>query len=847
MKRLFYILVGIGLFLPVLAFAADNNVSQTAYQLFNPSAIQNGTDLSIGYLGDIYGVVDGVLHGSGSQVMGRMFMVFNAGALILGGMIVIYTSMISLLNTANEGEMLGKKWNSIWIPLRTVLGIALLIPKATGYCAIQVFMMWVIVQGVGLADNVWNSVVGYLAEGGVLVQQSQTTSGGVYTSAENMFRQTLCLAGLQAQFNQASQEPLIINPKQKSGSGVGVGDSANVFPPVPNFLESVASLPNVTAPSNASSEEAARVSANVKKYCSDSKCTVDLPNFTFPAGEKQAIWNRLNGVCGSVSWSIKTTDRQKVNALWNPNIEKAYTESIRVGVQQMLLDLSGPAQTVINTFVFPPKGTAVPPNATLSDYISNVTIENAAQDYQGIVYPAQRIMTNIAKQGITDLWAKLANEEGWIDAGSYYQVMTQQNTSAAAAIFTAPGSSSASSLSNKLPKSLSVGPYTVNTSTLNSFITQDGKSAGLLGSYIANAPTGKGSGAEAGKEVAVTLDLGGMIAKVAMPLLSPLINVIQSFVGLLSSQETNANPVVMIALMGNGLIALVVEVWIVGALTLAGATAVLGIIPSVEEATTMTVLVEWIVPFLWGISGLLFVEGAVMAFYVPMIPFILFVFGAIGWLIATIEAMVAAPLVALGITHPEGAEVMGKSDPAVLLLVNVFLRPSMMIIGFIAGIILSYVSIWLLNVGFLQFLLGGVSGGAGSFMTLEAKSPLGLLFGLPFVLIIYVSLVIIILDYCFSLINVVPDKVLRWLGGQVEGVAGEAGKMAGQAKSAGQSAAKGASDSAKDLLGKQGQKEDKTSEGEAKGNKGDEKDKSSVGGNSEGGTDVKVGDDKKPK
>jgi len=217
-------------------------------------------------------------------------------------------------------------------------------------------------------------------------------------------------------------------------------------------------------------------------------------------------------------------------------------------------------------------------------------------------------------------------------------------------------------------------------------------------------------------------------------------------------------------------------------------------------------------------------------------------FGAIGWFIATVEAMVAAPLVALGITHPEGAEVLGKSDPAVLLLVNVFLRPSMMIIGFIAGIILSYVSIWLLNLGFAEFLVGTASGAGGSLLEMQERSPLALIFSIPFVLVIYVALVISILNYCFALINVVPDKVMRWLGGQVEGVAGEVGRMAGEVKGAPQGAARGIGDSAKSLAEKQGGKEDKSADASGaiqsdagETTKGESKDKSS-----EGGDDVKV-------
>ncbi len=141
--------------------------------------------------------------------------------------------------------------------------------------------------------------------------------------------------------------------------------------------------------------------------------------------------------------------------------------------------------------------------------------------------------------------------------------------------------------------------------------------------------------------------------------------------------------------------------------------------------------------------------GANFAYYVPLIPFIIFVFTAVGWMIAVIEAMVAAPLVALGVTHPEGHDLLGKSEQAVMLLLSVFLRPILMIIGLFAGIILSRVVLRFLNSGFF-----GIVFDVGDFS----------LFGFVAVLIIYSMLLVTIVNQAFSLIYVVPDRVMRWLG-----------------------------------------------------------------------------------
>ena len=76
-------------FFPLFVFAADGSLS------FAPPP----GDYSVIFLGNLFGVVDGVLHGTGSQIMGTMFGVFNAAVLALGGIIIMYTLMVSTMNT----------------------------------------------------------------------------------------------------------------------------------------------------------------------------------------------------------------------------------------------------------------------------------------------------------------------------------------------------------------------------------------------------------------------------------------------------------------------------------------------------------------------------------------------------------------------------------------------------------------------------------------------------------------------------------------------------------------------------------------------------------------------------
>jgi len=248
---------------------------------------------------------------------------------------------------------------------------------------------------------------------------------------------------------------------------------------------------------------------------------------------------------------------------------------------------------------------------------------------------------------------------------------------------------------------------------------------------------------------------------------------------MLQSQASGANPLIQLTMFGRGLVSTVTAVWLGGAIFSLIILAATGWGSAMSPvASAIKAFLMWFLPMFVVILVLMFTTGSMLGYYLPLIPMIVFVFGGIGWFIACIEAMVAAPLVAIGIAHPEGSDIFGKSDPAVMLLLNVFLRPSMMIFGFIGGIILSYIGIWLLNASFLK----GIS---GLLVTVQGGSPSIGPIAFIAMLIIYTLIAVAVVQKAFDLIYIIPDKVLRWLqGGFSESLGAEtAGRMEQAARS----------------------------------------------------------------
>src|SRR3990167_5356050 len=129
-------------------------------------------DQSVYYLGQIFGTMGSILTPDPAPlILGEMFKTLNTIILTIGVMIVLYITIVGVIKTAHEGEPLGKQWSTLWLPLRMTMGIVGLIPSASGYSIIQIIIMWVVIQGIGAADTVWSTAIGYKDLAGSLVAE----------------------------------------------------------------------------------------------------------------------------------------------------------------------------------------------------------------------------------------------------------------------------------------------------------------------------------------------------------------------------------------------------------------------------------------------------------------------------------------------------------------------------------------------------------------------------------------------------------------------------------------------------------------------------------------------------
>jgi conjugal transfer/type IV secretion protein DotA/TraY len=122
----------------------------------------SGGDISLQLLEGILGPVitrirfAGDLGSDDQGAFGQMFSVFNGFMLLLLALTLFVKFVSAFLDTAHEGEALGRDRSTAWTPIRIFMSAAMLIPLVNGYCFIQVIMLWATLTGIGLADAVWS-------------------------------------------------------------------------------------------------------------------------------------------------------------------------------------------------------------------------------------------------------------------------------------------------------------------------------------------------------------------------------------------------------------------------------------------------------------------------------------------------------------------------------------------------------------------------------------------------------------------------------------------------------------------------------------------------------------------
>ena len=176
--------LSIALALPSVALAQAGFDPNIQHEGFSAGQVQDwfsdafGDPLTSVFLHELFGPlfpsVDRADSATHATVFSTVIGYINVVALGLGGVLFAWNATAGLLQTAHEGELLGRRWSSLWAPLRVVFAVGLLVPLPGlhGYNAAQAGVAYLVKGSTSAASFVWSKSAQFLLRDSIPIAAS---------------------------------------------------------------------------------------------------------------------------------------------------------------------------------------------------------------------------------------------------------------------------------------------------------------------------------------------------------------------------------------------------------------------------------------------------------------------------------------------------------------------------------------------------------------------------------------------------------------------------------------------------------------------------------------------------
>ncbi len=731
------------------------------------------SDTSTAFLSVLFGGISstfvGVMQGT-PNMMGIVFQYFNGFVATVGTAILVYITTISVMQSAHSGKPMGEKWGSLFFPVRVTAGAAMLLPNAFGYNFAQVITMWFILSGVTGADNVWDQVMVQMRSNG-----QRAVIGPPKAHIGSMTSAAVHIGGSAAW--------TYIQPAIEFATCIGVmgaspepaGSTATLNPTRIRFCDPKSSYYPTCEP------------LPIKITCSPRDCS---GTFIRSWTTMDDDWRNLSSAyerCGMLDFDGLKLD---------PPIHTAF-------MQSMLSDVILPYAQAVRASFFPKMLGSAP-----GEPYDKLVAEGDEQLYQSLLNnlpdPIPVVMriinTAVADQNAVNATKTFSGDDviakniGWVAAGAtYYGIISRggNNSYIPQKSYQLVGwyvRRMIDDFTVKQPYDIFSDIDKLQDRRVFDWEADNYYKAGF--SYSQNEakaevraqfkPFGE---SQLMNYVKLPFGLQKVLravvefpARVFQMVLDLILNTSDLFgypekVNITDESSIrnalSVDPLHGVALNGERLAQIVEGMMVglvpasIGALAL---VAVSGAIPynvGIGIAMAICALLMGLLYAVFFIMLIFYPIAIIMNVYVPLIPFLIYTTGVIGWLLLCVEAMAAAPIVALGLMQPNGAdEILGSAETGLKLLINLMLRPVLMIVGLVAGIIIVRINLLFFSIT-INLLFASNLIPTTSFASVGAAT------------FVYIGLITVIVHKSFNLINEVPNKVMTWIGASGSSVGGE--------------------------------------------------------------------------
>ena len=627
----------IALACPRTAFAQDSSPVEFPGGLAGLFGTRHGDISSAHSLNSIFGALFPAESGSvSSTAVSVLAGHLNVAVLAIGGLLFTWSLMAGVLQSAHEGEVLGRRWSSLWAPLRVVFAVALLIPVPGlgGYNSVQAGVAWIVKGSTMMASELWGLGAGLLMSGELPISGVSARFDGELL--KTVYRNQLCVRLANHQL-EAAGSTLRVQFDQ-----VEARDSVRIISSLGGRNPEICGAYGIP---------------NVPEHLSEGK-----------AGTGSDIEREFRNLHAGMLEIVIDGSNRAISRQW-PAI---------LANEPEIPDITGDIRETLER--------------------ANDRLRDGNRRLVGIVAGGDSDRS-VARKAIGDYMTGGCTGgagcgQGWIGAGNWHMTLARLNSELMGlmnASITADESGYVSDNWRRLNRQVVAEAdgsgrfsWLFGGADVNKYLHVDeadriwtAANAGLDAAAVRLAPLGMGLPGRIIEDASPAGPTGllGRIWRVGFA------DEIELLVGMLSPSGLGRDPIVGLVNMGNWFLEAA------GVLIFGGATVSL----LSGGAGSMIVFL---------IAAPMAAIGVTQSFVIPLLPFIYWILGIAGYFLLVAEAVVAATLWALMHFRLDGDGISGDAGrQGWLMLLALVLTPALMILGYFLGMVIYRVVAGLLDLG----------------------------------------------------------------------------------------------------------------------------------------------------
>ena len=714
--------------------------------MFITPAAQQDTDIAFSMLREVFGIP--VLFGAHTitpfqAALHTLFEFYNYAILLVAVIVFLYYVMVVIGETAATGTPFGKRWSSIYAPIRLVVAVGLLVPLNYGFNGSQYLALYSAKLGSSLATNGWtmfNAATPLNPTGEdnrtYLAEPNTPESRGIteFMSIVNTCREIY-----------ATSAGIIITPH--------IIESATQAHPLGNAGYQAVIAANPTSDvrvvfGEEDPDHAGTFEASIKPYCGEVKIPTnlgDLPSLGLIGDASPARTQEYYMTIVWTLWDISPLVFIAQRFAWANDSDQ-------------LTNPCDAAPPGLNNGVTGPVGACGLPSTQPPAVYKDEVVATVHSLFQ-----SEKMIRIMNARGALDLRVPTqVLELGWGGAGIWYNKIAHLNSAFLKAIIAVPEAVKYPMVMEDLKKEKLKAEDSTKDCKLFTPYTADGKAIKLKSVQDGHIAAALGANFEWWR-----CDKPELTGNFIWDAISALFGL----EGLFRMRDNDGvHPLAKLAMLGNGLIESSVRNM---GFAIAGGVIGGGVSSILNEHVGGSIIAAG--SFFSSIATVGLSIGFILYYILPFLPFI-YIFFAVGtWVKGIFEAMVGAPLWALAHLRIDGDGVPGKmAASGYFLILEIGLRPILTIFGLLGSFVIFTSMVDVLNATFTlvtENLTGTKIWDNADAVQQEFGRHIIDQF---FYTILYTIVVYMMAISSFKLINLVPNNILRWIGANTSAFADNA-------------------------------------------------------------------------